>query len=521
MSVLGEVTLQSINQFSIKVYLEENNVNTINYNEFNFSSKSQIDKLCVAFLKNKENEHVQCLYSKKELMLTDKANEVLSSSFYQLNKDYSPREFFPFGKFIYLQPFAKFKNLKTLISKQILESEYLIISDLSKLEDFIIRTEDLVSNLDYIEFELREKSFIYDTKKITITKGLDAIEKVSKDKSSGSIFIRNSHIESISDKSLKLDEDIFIPFFPRTIEEILVVNGENSFIDSDMILEFFSIDHLVETAYLIQAHKAYPELENHSISMAQIINYVGYKESYDWLYKMAKRAEDKRSIESNEDFMNIYFKFAKFINVASEICSMIVSHILDKEPHLPKNRNEKEKIKMVSRLINFPSVLLAANTKKENYQKVMDHIAMNPTHNSLEICDAVLGYNEIDMVTQLFKDDCHIPEFIKVTLLEQYNPMYNASHSIYPNINYIASNLMKNNGIIQSSIFAPSKKVAYVLAQKLGISLDTILEIEEKMDEFKLKAINKNKIHEEKKIDQKEKINALMTKYSIPFFGDN
>lgn len=512
--------MANIKAFSIIEALTNGNINFFRESEFNFSSanKSQIKTSCVCFLKNSKNEHVQVLYTTNELLLESHVKSAMNDDSFKLNKDYLPREILPFGNFLFLQPFSSEFEIKTLISGDISSSTYLRVKDLTVDEFIVVRTDELLNLFEPKIVDLREKSNSADTGKIVLSKSLDDISKASEDHFAGSLCIKDSHIMTQEINSLTLDKDLIIPFFLSTSEEILNVNGEGSYVDPKYIMSLFNIDHLVETAYLIQAHKVYPELENYSIGMEDIISYVGSKESFEWLSKMAGKASEHSENGYNKEFLELYFKFASYINVASEVCSKIVSSIIKNEPSLKRKGLDESKMIMVSRLINFPSVLLATNSRKEDYNTIIEHITINPTHNTVEICDAILGYNEIDLVSAMLKNDSHIPQYIQNTLIEQYNPMYNGDNHLYPNLNYIASTLMANKGVMQTSVFAPSRKMAYALAKKIGISDKTMEITESRIEEFKREAINSNRIHAQKKAVNQKEIKDLLSKFTIPFF---
>lgn len=513
--------MQTIKTFSIINFLNEKEINYTKKKDFNFSSIATVDlnKMSVCFFSNSNNEHIQLFYSIKELVSAPKLNKALKDNDYKLNKHYAPREYLPFGKFINLQPFSEDCGIKTVVSNQVAESKYVQVNDLLLNESIVLLTEEFLSLFKYQAIELRESVKAQDTDKIVINKGFDAIERAKKDNCPGSITIKNSHIERKKNLNLPLKTDIVIPFFQATIDEILLVSEDQCYLSPSDIVALFSIDHLVESAYLIQAHKVYPELENYSITMEEIVAFVGCKESFEWLQKMATIANKEQNSSCNSEFMSLYIKFATFVNVASEVCSKIINFILQKEPHLTRGPLDGEKMQMVSKLINFPSIVLAANANESDYDKVIDHIIINPTHSSLEICDSLLGYNEIDLICHMFEEDINLPQFIKTTLLEQYNPMYNGDFHMYPNMNYIASSLMSHTGMIQSSSFAPSIKVAYTLAKKIGISKETMEEVELMISQFKAEAISMNQIHLPKKTMSKAKIKDLMSKYTIPSFN--
>lgn len=511
----GDV-LEHIKYYSLIEELTSHGIHFFHKDGFNFSSakKNEISKVSVCLFENSSKKQTQLIYSNSELIDIKKIKTFENDQELSLNRKFSPRESIPFGKFIFIQPFFEKQNVKTLISSAIKSSKYLIVSDSVKNQYIIVKTEDFLSLFNYrvISFEQNVKEQV---EKITLNVGMDAIERVSKDSTFGSISIKDSHIETQSLSNIDLSKKVVIPIFPSTSEEILIISDENSFVDIHYIESLFGIDHLLETAYLIKAHTEYPELKNFSINISQVISYVGVKKSFQWMIEIA---EISQPVNMNEDFIEFYFKFASFINVASEVCSNIVSFIMQQETSLKSKDFDPSKMLMVSRLINFPSVLLSTNSSRKDYNDVVDHIIINPTHNAMEICDVVLGYNEVDLVSSSIAKNMNLPDFIKNTLLEQYNPMYNGADHLYPNLNYIASNLMLSQGIMQSSIFAPSKKMAYALADRIGISRETLLKTEEKIMQFKQLAIQKNRIHSKKKKINQETVNNQLAKYTLAVF---
>lgn len=505
----------------IKSYsiIEEFILNGINFflkDEFNFSSfkSNDVTNVSVCLFNKKNDNKVQLIYSVKELVDINKIRNIENDQSLSLNREFSPRENSPFGDFHHLQPFLKDQNVETIVSSHIENSKFVIVKDLSKNKSIVVETKLFLSIFIYkaISFNQDDSNQV---DKITLNVGMEAIEKASKDSNFGSITIKNSHTESKITKDISKIKDVLIPIFPSTSEEILIISDENSFVDIEYIISLFGIDHLLETAFLIKAHSEYKELKNFSISMSEIIAYVGIKQSFRWMIEIAN---DSNTDNMNEDFIEFYFKFASYINVASEICSNIISFIIKNEQNLQGSNFNPEKIIMVSRLINFPIVLLATNSSKKDYAEVIDHIIINPKHNSMEICDIVLGYNEIDLVSALLSNNLNLPDFIKNTLLEQYNPMYNGKNSIYPNLNYIASSIMSLAGMTQSSVFSPSKKMSSVLANRIGISEDTIKKIEDNIHDFKEKAIQKNKIHVKKKLKNQNELKNYFNKFILTVF---
>ena len=508
--------MKNVKVFSLIEELESRGIEYFVKENFNFSSikRSEISKISVCLLSDINNEQTQVLYDNKELLSIKAICKQMGDNSYRLNRDFAPRESLPLGNFIYLQPFMPKQNVNTLVSKDVIDSTYSLLYDRSKDLSILVRTSEFLEIFDYNVINFRQKQNQVSSNKIEISKDIDIINAMTMESSAGAMKIKDSHTEITNISSSVINREIIIPLFPNTIEEILL-NEPGELIECEYILDLFNIDHLLEAAFILKVHKLFPILEHKSITTRQIIHYVGSERAFSWIMDIAK-ASDKKKLP--KELLDFYYKFSSHVNVASEVCNNIVEYILDNQKNIHASGFDRNKMLMVSRLVYFPILLLVANLTEEEYEDLSDHFILNPSHNALEVCDLVLGFNEIDFVAAIIGNDSHIPKFIENTFREQYSPMYNGTGHLYPNINYIARNLMGSHHITQNTVLAPSKKMAYTLGKRIGIDESTLEDLELQFPMFKKQAIEKNKIHIQKKSIGQKEIKGYLDKFAITIF---
>lgn len=130
----------------------------------------------------------------------------------------------------------------------------------------------------------------------------------------------------------------------------------------------------------------------------------------------------------------------------------------------------------LSGLLNNFGTLILAHIFPPHYCLVNRYIEANPHVPETAIEQYLLGISNEQIAAWLLQN-WQLPEEISIAIRWQHSPSYNGEHSAYPNIMFIAQQILKKHGIGHG----PSQEIPDELYERCGLTAETALEALDKV----------------------------------------
>lgn len=528
---MGELKVSSsdtveLKQYSIISKVEELGFHFEHSETFNYSSantqNSRVTPISVALFDSSEGV-IQLIFSRGRFISLANLQSALNLTNLSLKRSFEEKTWLPLSKSVELQPLLPEQNVMSYIDRRLLNSRFCELRDAVQnkvivIESSILKTILKAESINLTDFE--QSGYSANPKgDIKFSTDVNEINEHLSDTMLGSMIISDKRVLRESQEVLK-GRDLYYPIFPRTSDEVMFI-ADSGIIENEEIIALLEIDFMLLGAYLIKAHQLYPELSHKDYNLSQVVGYVGVKNTFDIIHIISKISLER---EISDDIEAIYSKLASHLNVASIISFNVIDKILEQTGQLqskfPTDKPFKiEKAKLYSRIINFPLLLLIGNLSKDEYRSFFDHTLLNPTTNSVILTESTLGFNETDFVIALLKEKDNFPDDLLTMFREQYTPFYSKQHHVYPNLMYLVAALLSNKGVVlRSSVITDSMKLIRIKALRMGISDSAFNSIISSIEKFKVQAIKKIGIHNQKSSQTKQKIMSFESKYYTTVF---
>lgn len=524
---MSQNTEHEVKEFSIIGALKEKNKSFYLCDEFNYasargnSSKKGLAHISVAIF-NGSKGPIQFISVKDKLILIDEIGKKIGVESIVLNREFSPKEAMPVGKSIDLQPLLPEQNISTFLDSRIFDYQFVELVDAVQEKKIVLLTEILAEILcaQIVKLENYEQDIkTSPSHGIKVSRDMDVISKSMEESMYGGMNITGERqLHKIQDtlKSRKL----FYPIFPRTSEEILIMSESDEHIKTSEIYALLDIDFMLCGAFLVNVFNKHPELSRASLSLKDIIHAVGELESFSIIKNIASAS---RNADIADNISQLYLNLASLLNVCSQVSFDISEYLLDSNERIfsPVSNEliDSKKALLLSRLLNFPLLLMVANLTGPEYDKFIDHAIINPSKNSMVLADAVLGFNETDFIIGILGKNENIPSYMLKTFREQYSPFYNNTEHLYPNLMFIVSSIISHQKIMISSVITDNLNLVIGKAKQIGISEQSIHSVMlNASNVYKKKAIDRIGFHNKKSPITKDKITSYKSKFTTVIF---